>query len=56
MTDCNSFKTPLPQNLKLRKDMDSLLVDPKKYKCLVGKLVFLKNTKWDIAFAMNFIS
>jgi hypothetical protein len=56
MIDCNFFKTPLPQNLKMCKDMDALLVDPKKYKCLVGKLVFLMNTRWDIAFATNFIS
>lgn len=36
--------------------MDSLLVDPKIYKCLVGKLVFMTNTKWDIAIAMNLLS
>jgi hypothetical protein len=36
--------------------MDSLLVGPKKYKCLVGKSGFLMNTRWDIAIAMNLIS
>jgi hypothetical protein len=56
MMDCNSSKTSLPQNLKLRRDMNSFLVDPQFYQRMVGKLIFLTNTKWDILYVMNLVS
>jgi hypothetical protein len=44
MIDYNPFKTLLPQNIKLQKDMKSLPVDTHMYQHMVGKLVFLTNT------------
>jgi hypothetical protein len=55
LKDYNLSKTPLPQNLKLSKNMSLPLVDPQLYQCMVNKLVFLMNIKWEIAFAINFV-
>ncbi len=49
------FKTPLPQNLKLSKNMSLPLVDPQLYQRMVNKLVFLMNTKWEVAFVINLV-
>jgi hypothetical protein len=37
-------------------DMNFSLVDPQLYHQMVGKLVFLTNTKWYIVHAMNLVS
>ncbi len=44
MTDCNPFKTLLPENIKLQKDMKYPPMDTHMYQHMVGKLVFLTNT------------
>jgi hypothetical protein len=54
--NCNSSKTPLPQNLKLRKDMNTSPIDPQLYQQMVSKLIFQTNTRWDIVYAMNLVS
>jgi hypothetical protein len=36
--------------------MNSSLIDLQLYLWMVGKLVFLTNTKWDITYVVNFVS
>jgi len=55
ITNYNPWKTSLPQNFKLCKDMNSPLIDLQFYQWMVGKLVFLTNIRWDIAYAMNLV-
>jgi hypothetical protein len=40
MTNCNPFKTLLPQNIKLQNDMKFPPIDTHMYQHMVGKLVF----------------
>jgi len=56
MMECNPSKTPLPQNLKLRMDMNSSPIDLQLYQWMVDKLVFLANTRWDIVYILNLVS
>jgi len=44
MTNCNPYKTLLPQNIKLQKDTKSPPVNTHMYQHMVGKLVFLTTT------------
>jgi hypothetical protein len=56
MMECNPSKIPLPQNLKLRMDMNSSLINLQLYQWMVDKLVFLTNTRWDIVYILNLVS
>ncbi len=56
MMECNPSKTPLPQNLKLRMDMNSSPINLQLYQWMVDKLVFLANTRWDIVYILNLVS
>lgn len=48
--------TPLEVNLKLTQDGGDRLPDPTLYLQLVGSLIYLTNTRPDIAYAINFVS
>ena len=53
MAQSNPSHTPLQQNVKLLPDMQSPLTDPTPYRRLVGKLIFLTNTRPDITHAVH---
>jgi hypothetical protein len=56
MQDCKPTKIPLSPNHQLKKSTATPLVDPTLYRSMVGKLVFLTNTRPDIAFSVNLVS
>ena len=53
MAQSNPSHTPLQQNVKLLPDMQSPLTDPTPYRRLVGKLIFLTNTRPDITHVVH---
>lgn len=53
---CRPSNFPMEQNLQLRNNEDSPLVDASKYRRLVGRLLYLTVTRPDIAFSVNQLS
>ncbi|KAK8923598.1 hypothetical protein KSP39_PZI019101 [Platanthera zijinensis] len=56
---CKPAETPMDANHKLSahsSDSDKLLTNPKYYRCLVGKLIYLTVTRPDISFAVGVVS
>jgi hypothetical protein len=47
------MNTPMETNLKLLVDTSSELVDATLYRQIIGPLMYLRNTRPDICFAMN---
>eukprot|EP00253_Pinus_taeda_P027458 PITA_27458 len=56
MEDCKPMSTPMITNRKKLHASDSELVDPTLYRHLIGKLMYLVNTRPDIYFAVNTMS
>lgn len=61
LQDCNldlskQAKTPLPPNFKLFTNVGDFYLDPLFYRCLVGKLNFLTNTRSNLSFAVQTLS
>jgi hypothetical protein len=56
LNECNSCKIPMEPKLKLRKESPSPLVDATFYKCLVGSLRYLVNTRPNLAFSVGYVS
>ena len=56
MMDYKHIGIPMEGNLKLSIEDSTLLVDSKKCKKLVGSLIFLRNTRLDICYAVGVIS
>ena len=56
MTECTPTHTPLPEGLSLSKESNTPPVDPKLYRMLVGKLLFLTKTRPDITHAVSVVS
>jgi hypothetical protein len=53
MLECKSMNTPIETNFNLLVDTSSELVDVTLYRQMIGSLMYLKNTRPDILFAMN---
>jgi hypothetical protein len=56
MLDYNPFNTPMVEGLKLKTNMNFPEVNTIYYWSLVGRLIFLTNTKPNIPFVMNLMS
>lgn len=56
MEECNSSSTPMECRLKLRKEDEGELFDPKLYRSVIGSLRYLVNTRPDIAHAVGIVS
>ena len=50
------YDTPLMPNIKLAVDDGELLIDPERYRMIVGKLNYLTITRLDIAFSVSVVS
>lgn len=53
METCNPSHTLLNEELKFKKDMGTENTNATQYRSMVGKLVFLTNTRPDVAFAVH---
>ena len=56
MEEYKPSNTPIDQNVELGLCEDSSLVDPLRYRKLIGKLIYLNHTRPDIAFTVNRLS
>ena len=56
MMDWKAMATPMASNLKLLIDDSSDLVDAMMYHQMIGSLMYLRNTRPDICFAVNTLS
>ncbi|XP_059627195.1 uncharacterized mitochondrial protein AtMg00810-like [Cornus florida] len=56
MLGCRPASTPMDPNLKLSVESGELLPDPSVYQRLVGRLIYLTNTRPDLTFAVSVIS
>ena len=50
---CRPGSSPMDPNLKLTAEMGELFLDPSMYQHLVGRLIYLTNTKPDLTFAVT---
>jgi hypothetical protein len=56
MKGCNPFKIPMEPKTRLSKENTSPLVDATFYRSLVGSLMYLVDTRPDLAFSINYVS
>uniref|UniRef100_A0A5B6Z3F8 Reverse transcriptase Ty1/copia-type domain-containing protein n=1 Tax=Davidia involucrata TaxID=16924 RepID=A0A5B6Z3F8_DAVIN len=56
MLGCRPASTPMDPNLKLTVESGELLSDPSGYQRLVGRLIYLTNTRPDLTFAVSVVS
>ena len=56
MDQCRSVTTPLDPNTKLTAEDSSQLINAHDYRQLVGSLIYLANTRPDIAYAVGVLS
>ncbi|XP_015938999.1 uncharacterized mitochondrial protein AtMg00810-like [Arachis duranensis] len=54
--DCKPISNPMDYNVKLTKDVGSSLPDNAEYRKLIGKLLYLTNTRPNISFAVRKLS
>ncbi|WZZ70483.1 hypothetical protein YC2023_081853 [Brassica napus] len=55
MSDCNPVATPLPLQLNLRIENETVFTNPTYFRSLAGKLQYLTLTRPDIQFAVNYV-
>ena len=53
MMDCKAMNTPMASNMNLLSDASSDKVDATMYHQMICSLMYLKNTRPDICFAVN---
>ena len=56
MMDCKPMTTAMITNLKMLRSSESSLVDPSRYRKLIGSLMYLVNTQPYICFAVNILN
>ena len=56
MLRCRLASTPTDPNLKLFVEFGELLSNPSMYQHLIGRLIYLTNTKPDLTFAVSVVS
>ena len=56
MLGCRPTSTPMDPNLKLSTKFGDLLPNPSMYQRLVGRLIYLTNTRPDLTFAVSVVS
>jgi len=56
MLDCKPADTPIVQNHKLGEHPSQIPMNERRYKRLVGKLIYLSHTCPDIAYAVSVVS
>ena len=56
MTGCNPVDTPMEQNLKLFPGKPEMVKDMSKFRCVVGSLRYLVNTRPDISYSVGMVS
>jgi hypothetical protein len=56
MQDCRPSPVPLPEGRTLVSETGTASVDPTRYRQIVGKLLYLTNTRPDLAYSVNLIS
>ncbi|GFZ04887.1 hypothetical protein Acr_17g0004590 [Actinidia rufa] len=56
MLRCRPASTPMVPNLKISAESGKLLLDPSIYQRLVGRLIYLTNTRPDLTFAISIVS
>nr|KYP48597.1 Retrovirus-related Pol polyprotein from transposon TNT 1-94 [Cajanus cajan] len=53
LTGCKPVNSPTYPSVKLNEDEGDLITDPTSFRRLIGKLLYLTNTKPDISFAVQ---
>jgi hypothetical protein len=56
MSDYNPYKIPMKRKIKLSKESTNPLVHATLYRSLVGSLIYLANTRPDLAFSVGYVS
>jgi len=56
MENCNPSLNPMEKNLKLSKFQGGELVNNTIYRQLIGNLIYLKNTRPDLSYAVSVLS
>ncbi|KAL0409413.1 UNVERIFIED_CONTAM: Retrovirus-related Pol polyprotein from transposon RE1 [Sesamum radiatum] len=56
LTEAKPILTPLPKGVKLSAEIGALLTDPKRYRRLIGRLLYLGFTRPDVSFAVQQLS
>jgi hypothetical protein len=56
MAECSGIKVPMAKNTRFTTDMSGQKVDGTTYRKMVGKLIYVVNTKPNINFSMPIIS